>query len=194
MSEKAKASEAAAAGIGAKAAAGEVVDAPYFAWDFACADSNGIKWTARIDHNSVVNQGRNLILNRLLASWTSYSNGALLFLHSASLATNNVWSQISASQVVSYGNSIPAITFSTQDTAASNTGSAPFMTATATYGFNASTQTVSGCGVLFYSSASGGTNLATADARLYCYGTFSNGSRQVQNGDTLTVTQTVSFA
>lgn len=191
--DKAKAQDACGAAVAAGARQGEWVEAPYFMAEVACADSNGIKWTAAMPHNVVVNQGRGLILNRMLASWTSYSQGALCFLHSASTATNNVWSQISASQVVSYGNSMPALTFATASTTAGDAGVVS-MSATATYGFNASTQTVSGLGVLFYTSASGGTNLATADARLYAYGTFSNGSRQVQNGDSLTVTWTCSFA
>lgn len=193
MSEKAKAMDNAAVGLAARAGEAFVEAPPQMRAEVVCANKDGIKWTAGMQ-NAVMNQGRNLILNRLFASWTSYSNGALLFLHSASTATNNVWSQISASQVVSYGNNIPAVTFATQETHASNTGSANFVTGSATYAFNASTQTVSGLGILFYSSASGSTNLATTDARLYNYGTFSNGSRQVQNGDSLTVTVSISFA
>lgn len=192
--DKVKALDACGAVVAAGAGQSEWVEAPFFMAEVACADQNGVKWTAAMPHNVVVNQGRNLIMNRLLGSWTSYSQGALCFLHSASTATNNVWSQISGSQVISYGASMPALTFATIDTAGSDTGSQPYRTATATFGFTASTQTVSGLGVLFYTSASGGTNLATADARLYAYGTFSNGSRQVQNGDSLTVTWTCSFA
>ena len=173
----------------------EATPGPRFIGDFACYGKNEagevVKMWETPWSNSVVNQGRNYILNRLFASWVSYSNGALLFLHSATLASNNVWSQISASQVVSYGNSIPAITFSTVSTAPADVGQNS-MSATASYAFNASTQTVSGAGILFYSSASGGTNLATNDARLYCYGTFA-ASQLVQNGNTLSATVTVSF-
>jgi hypothetical protein len=115
-----------------------------------------------------------------------------MFLHSASLATNNVWSQISASQVVSYGASMLPITFATTNTAAGDAGVAS-MSATGSFGFNASTQTCSGAGFLFYTSASGGTNLATADARLYAYGTFA-ASQLVQSANTLSVTVTLSFA
>jgi hypothetical protein len=115
-----------------------------------------------------------------------------MFLHSATTATNNVWSQISASQVVSYGNSMLPITFATTQTAAGDAGVAS-MSCTGSFGFNASTQTVSGAGFLFYTSASGGTNLSTVDARLYAYGTF-GASQQVQNGNTLSVTVTLSYA
>ena len=174
----------------------EAVGAPRFIGDFECyaKDSRGepyVVWKEPFQ-NLVVNQGRNYILNRLFASWTSYSNGALLFLHSASLGSNNVWSQISASQVASYGASIPAITFATTSTTAGDAG-VNSMSASASYGFTAGTQTCSGAGILFYSSASGATNLATADARLYCYGTFA-ASQQVQNGNTLSATITVSFS
>ena len=170
------------------------VDAPAFVGDFECwgkdESGNVVKMWHAPFKNVVVDQGRALILNRMFASSTYNSQGALLFLHSATTASNRIWGDIAASQVVSYGNSIPAITFSSAGTA-SNTGT-NYMTATASYAFNASTQTVSGAGILFYTSASGGTNLASSDVRLYCYG-LSAASQLVQNGNTLSATVTVSY-
>jgi hypothetical protein len=197
MSEKSGAGDRCGAAIARNNNGAEVVDAPRFVGDFVCwaPNPNGgapIKvWENRFE-NMVVNQGRMHILNRLFASDTASTAGALLFLHSASLGSGNVWSQISASQVVSYGASIPAVTFATTYKNASDSG-VNSMACNASYGFSASTQIVSGAGILFYTSASGGTNLATADARLYCYGTFTNGSQQVQSGNTLSASLTVSF-
>lgn len=174
----------------------EVLAVPKFKGDFECwgkdRDGNTVMvWRDSYD-NLVVNQGRQHVANRLFASATRSTAGAMLFLHSATLGSGNVWSQISASQVVSYGNSIPAVTFAETWTNASDTGTNS-LSCTASYGFNASTQTVSGAGVIFYTSASAGTNLATADARLYAYGTFAGGSQLVQNGNTLSATVTLSF-
>jgi hypothetical protein len=146
--------------------------------------------SAHMPHNLVVHQGRALVLNRMFASSTYNSQGAVLFLHSASQTTNTsaVWSNISASQVTGYGASIPPITFSSIQTAPGDTGQQT-LTATASYGITA-VQTVSGAGILFYTSASCATNPATNDVRLYCYGTFA--SLQAANPSTLSVTVTLS--
>lgn len=143
-------------------------------------------------HNLVVHQGRALVGNRMFASFTSYSQGALLFLHSASATTNTsaIWADIAASQVTGYGASIPAITFATAATQSNATGTQLY-TATASYGITA-VQTVSGAGVIFYTSASGATNLASSDVRLYCFGTFA--SLQAANPSTLSVTASLSMA
>jgi hypothetical protein len=174
----------------------EVLAVPKFKGDFECwgkdQDGNVVMiWKDKYD-NLVVNQGRQHVANRLFASATRSTAGAMLFLHSQTLGSGNVWSQISANQVVSYGASIPAITFAETWTNASDTGTNS-LSCSASYGFTASTQTVSGAGVLFYTSASAGTNLASADARLYAYGTFQGGSQLVQNGNTLSATVTLSF-
>ena len=146
--------------------------------------------SAHMPHNLVVHQGRALVLNRMFASTTYNSQGALLFLHSASATTNTsaIWADIAASQVTGYGNNIPQISFSTINTASNATGQQT-LTATASYGITA-VQTVSGAGVLFYTSASGSTNLASSDVRLYCFGTFA--SLQAANPSTLSVTVTLS--
>jgi hypothetical protein len=54
----------------------------------------------------------------------------------------------------------------------------------------AAVQTVSGAGVLFHTNATGATNLASSDVRLYCFGTFA--SLQAANPSTLSVTVTLS--
>lgn len=182
--------------VAAAAPSAEAVGPPKFYGDFRCygKDDNGnvIEVWRQPFENVVVNQGRALILNRLFAGWTSYSQGVGLFLHGATIGSNNVWSQISASQISGYGASIPAITFATSQTAASDSGH-NFVTATATYGFTiAGTQTVSGAGILFHTSASIATNAATADLRLYCYGTFP-AAQQVQSNNTLSATVSVSY-
>jgi hypothetical protein len=147
--------------------------------------------SGHMPHNLVVHQGRALVGNRMFASATYNSAGAFLFLHSASQTTNAsaVWSNINGSQVTGYGASIPAITFATAQTAPGDSGTQLF-TATASYGITA-VQTVSGAGVLFYTSASCGTGAATADVRLYCYGTFA--SLQAANPSTLSVTASLSM-
>ena len=175
--------------------AAEEVGVPFLKMDAQlwAPDANGkpeMVASGHMPHNLVVHQGRALVLNRMFASSTYNSQGALLFLHSASATTNAsvIWGDISASQVTGYGASIPAITFASTATAASATGT-QVMTATASYGITA-VQTVSGAGILFYTSASGGTNAATGDVRLYCYGTFA--SLQAANPSTLSVTVSLS--
>jgi hypothetical protein len=174
----------------------DTVGAPKFYGNFVCygKDADGAikkEWEQPFE-NIVVNQGRALILNRLFANWTSYSNGIGVFLHGASIGSANVWSQISGSQISGYGANIPAVTFATSQTAAGDAGH-NFVTATATYGFTiAGTQTVSGAGILFHTSASLATNLASADCRLYCYGTFP-AAQQVQSNNTLSATISISY-
>lgn len=173
----------------------EVIAAPRMIGEAACygPGSDGkpeMLWSQGMS-NLVVNQGRALIQNRLFASWTSYNNAAL-FLHSAALGSNSVWTNISASQVVSYGNNIPIITFATSQTTAGDSGHNS-ISASASYAFTASTQTLSGAGILFYTTNTMSTNFASSDGRLYCYGSFT-ASQVVQNANTLSATITVSFS
>jgi hypothetical protein len=175
---------------------GDALEMPYFKMDaqlWAPGPDGKPEMIAsgHMPHNLVVHQGRALVGNRLFASWASNSN-AFLFLHSASATTNAsaVWSNINGSQVTGYGASIPAITFATAATAAGDTGTQLF-SATASYGITA-VQTISGAGVLFYTSAACGTGAASADVRLYAYGTFA--SLQAANPSTLSVTASLSMA
>jgi hypothetical protein len=163
-----------------------VMEAPWFSMDFECHGPEGVRWRDAMTHNVVVDQGKGYLINRAFGSITATTAGAVLALHSATTASNNVWSNISASQVISYGASCPAITFASTHTASP-------ATCTASYAFTASTQTCSGAAVLLYTSASMGTNAATADIKMYAYGTF-NASRLVQSADTLSVTVSLNFA
>ena len=184
--EQAKAADGYAAGVQGAGGQAFEVPVPYLAMDVACYGPEGLRWTNKIPHNVVVNQGRGYLLNRVFGSGTASSAGAGLFLHSASAGSNNVWADISASQVHSYGASMPALTFASTHTAG-------LATATASYNFTASTQTVSGAGLVMYTSASIATSITAGAAALYCYGTFT-GSRQVVSGDTLNVTVSLSLA
>jgi hypothetical protein len=185
--EKIKAADKVAAGIAGGNNGVEWVEAPWFAMSGEVLRPNGEREAIYMPHNVVVNVGKGYALNRIFGSLTASTAGAGLFLHSASATTSNAaWSNVSASQVHSYGNSMPAITFA-------STHAAGLATATASYSFNASTQTVKGAGVVFYTSASIGTNANESQLALYAYGEFA-ASRQVQSNDTLNVTLSLSLA
>jgi hypothetical protein len=139
-----------------------------------------------LPHNVVVDQGKGHLLNGRFGGLTKSSAGIFLQLHSATTASNHVWSNISGSQVASYGNNLPLITFATTYTAG-------LATATCSYGFTAGTQTVSGACVQFYTTNTMSTSAATADILHYSEGQFA-ASRQVQANDTLNVSVSVSFA
>ena len=184
--EKIKVGDVVAAGIHGGGNNAYTMEAPWFSLKGEIIRPNGEREPVEMDHNVVVNQGKGLALNNIFGSITASTAGCALFLHSATTASDRVWSHISASQVHSYGNSMPAITFA-------STYDAGLATASASYAFNASTQTVSGAGVLFYTSASVGTNANESQLKLYAYGHFA-ASRQVQSNDTLNVTLSVSLA
>lgn len=135
--------------------------------------------------NVVVNVGAAHILNRLFGSLTKSTAGVFLQLHSATTASNHVWSDISGSQVASYGNTLPLLTFASNGANRSTSSSC-------SYGFNAGTQTVSGACVQFYTTNTMSTNAATADILHYSEGLFAN-SRQVIANDTLNVSVTVTY-
>jgi hypothetical protein len=167
------------------------VAAPAFHAEMECwrRDEDGrpyVAWTNEFD-NVVVDQGRGHVINVLFGSGTASTKGVFLWLHSATTASNHVWSNISASRILSFGNNVPQLTFAT--TYAS--GSA---TATCSYSFNASTQTVSGGAILFYTTNTLSSNAATADILEYSEAPFAAGSRQVQNNDSLSISVTLSNA
>jgi len=187
--EKARPGEQAAVGVAGGEAEPAWVPAPRFFADFECMRPGPagpfMAW-AEPYKNVVVDQGKANILNRMLGCTGAYTAFAFLGLHSATTASNHVWSNISASQVVSYGANVPLITFASTYTVAS-------ASATASYGFTAGTQTVSGAVVLFHTTNTMSTNAATANILEYSEGQFA-ASRQVQLNDTLNVTLTVSYA
>ena len=168
----------------------EKIKAPALAVHMVCYEPDGSGgarsvWAQRFS-NVVVDQGKGQLLNRAFGFQTASTFGPYLALHSATSASNQVWSNISASQVVSYGNNIPSFTFGTAYT----NGSA---TATASYAFNASTQTLSGVAMLWYTTNTMSTNAATAGIAMYNNGQF-GASQLVQNGNTITVSGTLSIA
>jgi hypothetical protein len=116
---------------------------------------------------------------------------------SAAPASNSVWSNISASRLTSLvyagtsTNFFPLV-FPTTYKGASDTG-VNFLSSSFTLINSGAAQTVSGMGLMFYTSASMATNAASADIRLYNYGTFTGGSQQINSGNTISVTVTVSF-
>lgn len=190
--ERVKAVENAGAAVAAGRGDTFDAEAPYIKADAICwrQGENGpvAAWRDGFEHNVVVNQGKGYLLNRVFGSLTSSSAGAFIFLHSAGTGTNSVWANISNSQVISYGANMPVVTFASTHTDGLGSG-------TVSYNFSASTQTVSGCGLVFYTSASNcATSITAGAAALYAYGTFTAGSRQVQSGDSLSVTLSVSFA
>jgi hypothetical protein len=176
----------------------EIVKGPVFFLDAECIrpDENGepkVVWRDSFQHadgtpgNVVVNEGAAMILNRIFgSSAVAQTIGAFINLHSATTASDQAWSNISASQVKSYGNSVPRATFTTGANIRSTSQSV-------TYGFTASTQTVSGAAIHFYTASTQSTNAATGDIIQYSVGQFGT-ARTVQNADTLNVTVTVSFA
>lgn len=137
-------------------------------------------------HNVVVNQGRGALFNKAMGFQTASSFGMYALPHSATTGSNNVWSDISASRVISYGNDVPKITFATTYASGSATG-------TCSYGFTASTQTVSGIALAWYTANTMSSNAAAADILLYNQGQF-GASQQVQSGNTLSVSVTLSLA
>jgi hypothetical protein len=192
-------------GAGAGMNAGEVayIPAPRFIWadeHFRMIngvptklgyDGQPIPWDspASVGGNVVVNLGAAHLINVFFGSTRVSTAGCFLNLHSATTASGHLWNSISASQVASYGNNVPLLTFATVATLRS-------ASATAQYIFSAGTQTVSGACVQLYTTNTMSTNAATVDVLQYSEGVFAN-TRQVigQAGasDTLNVTVTITY-
>lgn len=188
QADRAAAKDVVAAGMKVGAADQVVIPAPRFIWaheHVRPVDGSIVTLDHGTFGNVVVNQGAAHILNRFFGGLTKSSAGVFLQLHSATTASNHVWSDISGSQVASYGNTLPLLTFATNGVARSTSTSC-------SYGFNAGTQTVSGACVQFYTTNTMSSNAATVDILHYSEGLFAN-SRQVINGDTLNVTLTVTY-
>lgn len=180
----------------------EAVNGPYMVADVACgaSGSNGtyVAWEDKFK-NIVVNQGRNHILNVMLAGDRASTLGPFVFLHSVSAApaSGSVWSNISASLVTSLvyaGTSTRFFpcAFPTTYKGASDTGVNSLSTTFSLVNSGAA-QTVSGMGMMFYTAAAMGTNAGSVDIRLYNYGTFTGGSQQINSLNTISVTITATF-
>jgi hypothetical protein len=185
MSERSGGKDRAAAGMGMGQGVAEFVDGPYMLADVEVLRPSGEVERARIEHNVVCSGGLVYLINRAFGSVTNSTAGLNLFPHFATVGSGNAWANISGSQVSGYSANIPTVTF------ASN-GANVSQSASAQYTFShAGTQTVSGLGLNFYTANTMATS--ATGGLLYCYGTFSNGSRAVQSNDTLNATITISF-
>ena len=188
MKNNIKAVEQGAAGIAGGNGYSEDISAPRFTADFECIGADGLpKWRTKFK-NVVVDQGKGLLINRAFGFASNSSQIWYMGLHSGTNTTNSTavisgaGSQgATASEVGNYGANRPSITFGSVYT----TGQA---TATASYGFTAGTQTVSGA---FIACGVQGTGV-TAGGYLYSFGGFA-ASRQVQSNDTLNVTVSLNF-
>jgi len=179
----------------------EVADTPRFIGNFECwsKGDDGIPVIAwREDFkNIVVNQGRNHILNVVFAADRASTNGPFAFLHNATLGSGNRWQDISASQLTSLAQgatstNFATISFPTTYKGASDTG-INSLSQSVSWQILSGPQTVSGAGLMFYTSASCATNCNTTDLRLYCYGSFA-ATQQLVAGNSLSATITVSFS
>jgi hypothetical protein len=177
--ERANVVEMMAAGLVAGGNTEHGAPAPHFVADVVCHGPRGVEWQERWA-NVVCDQGRGEALNKLFGCTGAYTASWFMGLHSLG-ATNQTHrlSNITASELGSYGANRPQITFASTYT----TGSA---TATASYGFTAGTQTLSGAFVANV-QATGGTN-----GVLYSEGNI-GASQQVQQNNTLSMTLTLSF-
>lgn len=187
--EAALASEKQGAGVGMGMGDSFAVPAPYFMAAVECLSPEGVRWVDGFQHNVVVDGGAEWLLNNAFGNATVSTVGPYLWPHSATVGSGNAWSNISASRVLSFGNNVPYCSFATNAAGAATRS----ISTSNSLSFNASTQTISGLAIMFYTTNTMSTNGATADMRMYAYGTFSNGSRQVQNNDTINFTVTVSF-
>ena len=147
---------------------------------------NGMEkvWHDGYTHNVVVSGALVHVINKVLGNATVSSNGPYIALHSASSAPDKAWSNISASQVGGYSASNLLCSFASNGTAVSQSNSVSIS-------FTAGTATVSGAALLWHTTNSMATNAASAGIMMQAIGQFAN-SRQVINGDVLSVTVTVS--
>ena len=144
----------------------------------------------------MVAQGRNHIYNVMFAGFRASTNGPFIFLHNAALGSNTVWTNISASVLTSLANGATTTnyaiaSFATSGTNVSDTGYMSFSTSQS-WQVMSGPQTVSGAGLFFYTSASAATNAATADIRLYNYGSFA-ATQQIVAANSISATVTLSY-
>lgn len=186
------ATELVVAGLGMAQPSGESVRAPAFSGEFECVGPDGVRWTEKW-HNVVVNAGRAHLANKLFASAAGTTQACFLHIHGIATngtASNHVWSNISGSQVVSYGTALPRMTFASATDATTMSASYAY-----TFTSNAATQAANGAAVLFYTASTLATSEMTganANVLLYSEGVFGT-PRTVNANDTLNVTVNLSF-
>jgi len=172
--------------------ANEVIGAPYMAADVECweiAEDGTLrkKWSAHCPKNVVQNAGKGALINKAFGGQTQSSAGLFLAPIAAATASTYGWANVSASRLGSYESAVPRATFATTYAG----GSA---TASASYGFSAGTQTISGVAGLWYTATSlAASNLSvTGDLLMYNYGTFA--SQQIAASNTVSVSITLSVS
>lgn len=156
----------------------EEIEAPAFAYDIECFDSDGrLKWREHIE-NLVTTVGKTDIVDKYFKG-SAYTAAFYLGLKGTGSAAvgDTLASHAGWSEVTPYSGNRPAITFGTTSSG-SNTASA------VSYSINA-TATVAGAFICTVNTGTSGT--------LYSAGDFA-ASRSVASGDTMNVTPTVSVA
>ena len=201
MADYVRVSDQYALAVAAGAAQNEVVPMPKMAADFVCWERGPdgtprVAWQQRMD-NLVVNQGRVHMHNVLMGLDRASTNGPFAFLHNATLGSGNVYSQISGSVLTSLANGATStnfalLTWGTTYKNASDSGISSF-SQSLSWQVLSGPQTVSGGGYFFYTSASCATNAATADIRLFAYGSFA-ATQQLVSNNSVSATVTLNYA
>lgn len=158
--------------------AAEVMNAPKGRFTIECRDkSGGLKWTEEVD-NTVLTAGKTDIVDKYLKG-SSYTAGWFLLLKgSGSIAAGDTLaSHAGWSEVTPYAGNRPTVTWGTTS-GGSNTSSGTVVTINAT-------ATVAGCGIASVNSGTSGV--------LYNMSDFAS-PRSVADGDTLTITTTISVS
>lgn len=171
--------------------ASETIKAPTMAADVECWGRNDggelvRVWKAHIPKNVVVDQGKGQLFNRAFGFQTASTFGPYMHLLSATTASNQVWSNVSASRLGSYGANVPQMSFATTYTNGVATG-------TCSFGFSAGTQTISGAALVWHTTNTLSTGAVAAGVAMYNHGLFA-ASQQVQAANTVSVSATFSFA
>lgn len=157
-----------------------------------CRDADGnLKWEDRID-NLVVNVGKNLMLDTLLGGSAYTVTGPFMGLASSAVAsatatdtmtTKTGWTEVGATNAPAYTAPRKTISFS-----AAATGT---KASTGTYTFAiTSAGTVGGCFIVLGTGAV--STIDSTAGTLLSVGAFTGGSKTVANGDSLTVTYSLS--
>ena len=148
-----------------------------------CVGADGaVKW-ADTFNNTVVTEGKALLLNAMFAGTTPLTTWYLGLVNGATAPTYSVADTMAShagwSETVPYSNATrPAAVFSA-------TATSSIAAAAATFNINA-TATVAGAFLVSNNTKSGSTGT------LYSAGNFSTGNRSILSGDTLNVTYTAS--
>lgn len=154
-----------------------------------CFDIDGnLKWRDEI-HNLVTTVGKNLLLDSFLAG-SSYTTTIYMGLKGTgsaaagdTMASHAGWLEVGGANAPTYSGTRKTPSFSAASSGSKQTSSA------VTFGITSS-GTVAGVFTVMSTGAS--TTIDNTGGTLFSAGDFSGGSRSVINGDTLSVTYTVS--